>query len=66
MTTYAVIESNQIVNVIVWDGAATYSPVSNQEVVEISTLPAGAAIGWTRDGGGTWSAPPAPPPPPDE
>ena len=61
---HAVIVNDQIVNVIVWDGEASYAPLAGGEVALLSTLPNGAGVGWTRDAGGIWQAPLAPEPDP--
>ncbi len=55
---YAVITSNQITNVIVWDGVTSYDPGEGNTLVLLSTLPAGAGIGWTK-ANNVWSPPPS-------
>ena len=58
MTRYAVIESDVIVNVIVWDGEEPYQ--SDAELLELPPESA-LGIGWTRNGD-EWDAPPRPEP----
>lgn len=58
---YALVENGTVVNIILWDGIADYSPPDGQTVVQI---PDGvsANIGYAYDGS-AFIAPPAPPPP---
>ena len=65
MAAYVIIQSSAVVNVVEWDGVRPYSPGEGLTIVLLSSLPAGATIGWTETDG-VWSAPPTPPvPPPD-
>ena len=54
--TYALVSPGGVIeNAIIYDGE---SPVVLPEGWEMIPMPAGAWIGWTRDGD-TWAAPPA-------
>jgi hypothetical protein len=52
MKNYAIIENNTITNVI----AADVDMTPEASWTDLSSLPAGAWIGWTTDGS-TWTAP---------
>lgn len=44
---YAIVESNTVVNTVLWDGESPWAPPEGTEAVEAE---GGAAIGWTYDG----------------
>lgn len=56
MATYAVIQSNTVINIVQWDGASPFTPGSGITTALLSSLPVGAGVGWVLSGG-TWSAP---------
>ena len=45
--TYALVQANTVVNVIVWDGETEWTPPDGTEAIH---APEGAAIGWTYNG----------------
>ena len=55
---YAVIENDEVVNIILWDGKTAYDPGRGRTLVPMSDLPSGADFGWRRGSQGVW-APPA-------
>lgn len=54
-TQYAVVENDEVINVINWDGEEPYIPEADQELIEL-TGEVFAGIGWTRVDG-VWAAP---------
>ena len=54
-TQYAVVENDEVTNVINWDGEEPYTPAEGQELLEL-TGEVFAGIGWTRVDG-VWTAP---------
>ncbi len=60
MANYAMIASDAVVNVCIWDGITPFDPGGGISLVPLADLPPGVWIGWTKADGGTWSAPPPP------
>ena len=58
MATYALIQSNAVINIIAWDGVTPVSLGTGVTAQLLSSLPAGAGVGWTFNGS-VWSAPAA-------
>lgn len=54
MGTYAVVKSGVVVNVIVWDGVAEWTPPDGCEMIESDEV----GVGWAWDGN-TFSRPPS-------
>ena len=54
MNTYAVIQNNTIVNIVLWDGVTPYAPQG--VLTPLASLPQGVDIGWTVTNG-TWGPP---------
>lgn len=61
MSQYAVIQANEITNVLEWDGEAEFSPPEGTTLTLLSSLPSGIGPGFTLSGS-VWSAPPVPVP----
>ena len=57
--SYAVIENEMVVNVIVWDGEAEFTVPDNQQLINISDISEQPGIGWVYSDGG-FTAPPTP------
>lgn len=53
---YAMIENNVIINLIIWDGVAPYTPPPGASLELLSALPAGCQIGSTLSNG-VWLPP---------
>lgn len=50
---YAIVSGDLVVNIILWDGEATWSPPEGTEAVQ---SPDEIGMGWTY-AGGVWTAP---------
>lgn len=62
MSKYLIVRGTdgRVVNTIVWDGVAPYSPPANCQLIAYATAPKGATIGW-KFINGVWESPPKPP-----
>jgi hypothetical protein len=61
---YAVIEDNDVINTIVWDGVADWSPPEGAVAVLIDEgVQCGTGFSAARQSDGTWAFAPPPPPP---
>lgn len=59
VTTYAVVEDGEVVNVVAWDGVTPWEPPEGSQVVSIPS-DVNAGIGWAYIDG-VFAAPPPPP-----
>ena len=62
MNGYLIIKDEQVINTVLWDGVADWTP---PEGTTVELAPAHVGIGWTRVGG-EWIAPEPPAPPEPE
>jgi len=53
MNTYLIIEDNQVINTVLWDGVSEWTPPEGTTLV---IAPTHVGIGWTKNGS-EWIAP---------
>lgn len=59
MKTWALIENNVVVNVIVWDGESEWTPPDGQALVDLTGIDPEPGPGWLYENG-AFSPPPLP------